>query len=166
MGIGARSIHRPMELKYQPRTIEWVTNKDGFRGESEEQVSDVVLLGDSFIEYGDSEAQTFGKILEQQLDGRTVTNFGISGYAPFHYLEVLQKIRTKKKNPKLSVFLLLRRGTRSRYSRIYELEKRQDGGPGRVRVNIKDFYTNGHRTGWRNCDDDPGYVFRGSRDDS
>ena len=148
-------------VEVQPRTIEWVTNNDGFRGESENEVSDIVLLGDSFIDYGDNEAQTFGKILEQQLDGRPVTNLGISGYTPFHYLEVLKRYGLKRK-PKV-VFFCFYEGNDQRYPRISELAKRHDGRLGWLRVNIKNFYPEVQSTGRRDRGNDQGVSVRGGR---
>lgn len=83
--------------------MHWTTDQDGFRGLSRGQISDVVVIGDSFIEYGWNENDTFGRRLESHLPGWTVESFGIGGYGPFQYLEVLKKYGIRKR-PKVAFF--------------------------------------------------------------
>jgi hypothetical protein len=85
------------------KTIEWTINKDGFRDKSQEDPADVVIIGDSFVEYGDRDNQTFGKLLEQRLRGSTVRSLGISGYGPFQYLELLKRYGVRE-NPQVALF--------------------------------------------------------------
>ena len=90
-------------VKVPMKTIEWITNGDGFRARSNGGLADIAVIGDSFVEYGDTENQTFGKLLEQRLPGSTVSNLGISGYGPFQYLEVLKRYAIRE-NPKIAMF--------------------------------------------------------------
>ncbi len=83
--------------------VHWTTDENGFRGVPGSRVSDVVVIGDSFIEYGWDEADTFGKRLEKHLHGWTVKSFGIGGYGPFQYLEVLKRYGVEKR-PKIAFF--------------------------------------------------------------
>jgi hypothetical protein len=80
-----------------PTTIDWTTDEQGFRNSHTTKSADLVVLGDSFMEYGDNEADTFGKRLEKKLPGLVVANLGKSGYGPFQYLEVLKKYGIDKK---------------------------------------------------------------------
>ncbi len=91
------------DVEEEPRTLEWVINRNGFRDRSDGQFSDVVLIGDSFIESGWNEADTFGKRLEKHLPGWTVANLGISGYGPYQYLEVLKRYAIQQ-NPRIVFF--------------------------------------------------------------
>jgi len=86
-----------------PKTIEWVTNENGFRNSYVLKSADVLVIGDSFTEYGDNEADTFGKRLERNLSGLTVANLGKAGYGPFQYLEVFKRYGVNK-NPKIALF--------------------------------------------------------------
>lgn len=87
------------------RTMEWITDADGFRNDVSRKFSDVVLLGDSFLEYGDNASDAFGARLERELDGLTVRNLGKSGYGPFQYLEVFKRYGIAK-NPRYAVFCI------------------------------------------------------------
>lgn len=74
----------------------------GFRtGEATGQ-SDVVVLGDSFIEIGERDADTFAKRLER-LSGLKTANLGSSWYGPFQFLELLKRYGTQRK-PRYAVF--------------------------------------------------------------
>jgi len=78
------------------RSLEWITDEDGFRNSPPKPSADVVVLGDSFIEYGDNTADTFPSRLERHLPGWSVADLGKSGYGPFQYLEVLKRYGIKK----------------------------------------------------------------------
>jgi len=88
-------------IEVEPYTIEWIMDKDGFRNQREADSADVVVLGDSYIEYGSTEADTFVGRLEKRL-GKTVRNLGKSGYAPGQYLQVLKRFGLLYK-PKFAV---------------------------------------------------------------
>ena len=89
--------------KVPAKTIEWSTDAEGFRNSDSRQDSDVVLLGDSFVEYGDNIADTLAPRLEKHLNGLTVRNLGKSGYGPFQYLEVLRRYGIER-HPRYAVF--------------------------------------------------------------
>ena len=80
----------------------WSSDKEGFRHNHPAEFSDVVVIGDSYIAFGENEADTFGKRLER-LSGLSVQNLGVGGYGPFQYLEILKRhgIPTK---PKYALF--------------------------------------------------------------
>jgi len=86
-----------------PRSLEWITDGEGFRNSPPKPSADVIVLGDSFIEYGDNNADTFPSRLERHLPSWSVANLGKSGYGPFQYLEVLKRYGIKKK-PAYAVF--------------------------------------------------------------
>ena len=86
-----------------PMTIEWKTDEDGFRNSQTQVATDIVVMGDSYIEYGAHESDTFPGKLQRKLSGVTVTNLGKSGYGPFQYLEVLKRFGLKQK-PRYAIF--------------------------------------------------------------
>jgi hypothetical protein len=90
-------------VELPPTMWEWITDEHGFRNSQSRPSTDVVVLGDSFIEWGDNEAETFGKRLEGHLNGLTVTNLGKAGYNPFQYLEVFKRYG-KPMKPKYAFF--------------------------------------------------------------
>jgi hypothetical protein len=63
-------------VEVQPYTIEWIMDKDGFRNQRAADSADIVVLGDSYIEYGSTEADTFVGRLKAKLPGVTVRNLG------------------------------------------------------------------------------------------
>jgi hypothetical protein len=86
-----------------PMNIEWKTDKDGFRNSGGTDFADIVVVGDSYMEYGENESDTFPKRLQEKLPGLTVMNLAKSGYGPFQYLEVLKRYGLKYK-PKFALF--------------------------------------------------------------
>lgn len=107
-----RMIHGFAGTQYSPRygievapvSIEWIMDQDGFRNGEAADSADVVVLGDSYLEYGDVESDTFVGRLGQKLGALTVRNLGKSGYAPFQYLEVLKRFGLKYK-PKYAIMV-------------------------------------------------------------
>jgi hypothetical protein len=89
-------------IEVQPYSIEWIMDKDGFRNQRAADSADIVVLGDSYIEYGSTEADTFVGRLEEKLTGLTVRNLGKSGYAPPQYLFVLKRFGLQSQ-PKLAL---------------------------------------------------------------
>jgi hypothetical protein len=85
------------DIDVVPMTIEWKMDQDGFRNARATDSSDVILLGDSYLEYGTNDVDTFGGRLEGKLPGLTVRNLGKSGYSPFQYLTVLKRYGLKYK---------------------------------------------------------------------
>jgi|SRR5919108_1160645 hypothetical protein len=84
------------------RSIPYDFDTEGFRNATRHALSDVVLLGDSMVEYGDSDADILVARLER-LSGLSATSFGIGGYGPFHYLELFKRYGVQHK-PKYALF--------------------------------------------------------------
>ena len=84
-------------------TVEWITDENGFRNSRRTDSADVVILGDSYMDYGQNGSDTFPGRLEEKLSGLTVMNLGKSGYGPFQYLEVLKRFGLKYK-PRYALF--------------------------------------------------------------
>ena len=78
-------------IEVQPYRIEWIMDKDGFRNGRAAISADVVVLGDSYIEYGATEADTFTGRLEAKLPHLSVRNLGKSGYSVGQYVHVLER---------------------------------------------------------------------------
>jgi len=85
-----------------PTTVDWSTDEEGFRNSATIRRADIAVIGDSLVEYGDNEADTFGKRLGK-LTAMTVKNLGVSGYGPDQYLEVLKRYGVKLR-PKYAFF--------------------------------------------------------------
>jgi hypothetical protein len=86
-----------------PRIVDWQMDEHGFRNSRAANSSEVIALGDSFLEFGESAADTFVGRLENHLDGARVTNLSKSGYGPPQYLEVLKRYGVKYQ-PKYALF--------------------------------------------------------------
>jgi len=96
--------YSPVELVgAPPQRINWRNDQNGFRNSMLESSYDVVVTGDSFMAFGDSEADTFPKRMEKHLGRLTVLNLGIGGYGPFQYLEAL-KAYGLSRHPKYALF--------------------------------------------------------------
>jgi len=78
-------------IQAQPIPSDYSYDEHGFRSNFTTPASDIVVIGDSYIEVGHDEADTFAKRLEHKLSSVTVANLGIGGYGPFQYLEVLKR---------------------------------------------------------------------------
>lgn len=78
---------------------------DGFRTNSSILPFDILVLGDSYIEIGESDETTFSELLKQQ-SGLSTLNLGRSWYGPPQYLEVLKRygLRAKAKFALLCFF--------------------------------------------------------------
>jgi hypothetical protein len=79
-----------------------VMDKDGFRNERAADSADIVVLGDSYIECGSTQADTFVGRLEAKVPHLRVRNLGKSGYGPPQYLHVLKRYGLQYK-PKLAL---------------------------------------------------------------
>jgi acetyltransferase AlgX (SGNH hydrolase-like protein) len=84
------------------RSILYRFDTDGFRNAAHHGLSDVVLIGDSMVEYGDSDGDILVARLER-LSGLSATSFGVGGYGPFHYLELFKRYGLQHK-PKYALF--------------------------------------------------------------
>jgi SGNH hydrolase-like domain, acetyltransferase AlgX len=109
-------------------TLEWIMDRDGFRNARETDTADIVLLGDSYLEYGVNQDDTFGAKLERHLPGITVRNLGKSGYSPFQYLIALRRYGLKYK-PRYAVMAMYE-GNDISDIRRYLLWKSGDAGKG------------------------------------
>jgi SGNH hydrolase-like domain, acetyltransferase AlgX len=89
-------------VEVAPLKYEWIINEEGFRNSRVAASSDIVVIGDSYVDYGENEADTFGRRLEKVL-GVSATNLAVAGYGPFQYLEVLKRYGVKK-SPKVAFF--------------------------------------------------------------
>ncbi len=78
-------------IEVPPVHFEWITDKNGFRNGQAREYSDIIAIGDSYLEWGNTEADTFVKRLESKLPGFTAANLGKSGYGPPQYLEILKR---------------------------------------------------------------------------
>ena len=83
-------------IEVEPTTIEWITDEDGFRNADTTRFSDVIIIGDGFIEEGQSLVDTFASRLEKHLSPIRVRNLGTGGHGPFQYLEVLKRYGIKR----------------------------------------------------------------------
>ena len=86
------------------KSVDWVTDEDGFRNNPPKPFSDVVVVGDSYLEDAIDDADAFPQRLEKHLDGVTVANLGVGGYGPIQYVEVLKRYGIKRK-PKYALIV-------------------------------------------------------------
>ncbi|MGH7829159.1 MAG: alginate O-acetyltransferase AlgX-related protein [Candidatus Binatia bacterium] len=84
-------------MTFVPRS----TQRDGL-SDSNDSTADVVVIGDSFVQFALKNEDTFGAKLEK-ISGLNVVAFGAARYGPFQYLEVL-KTHGVKKRPKYALF--------------------------------------------------------------
>lgn len=89
-------------IEVESYSIEWIMDKDGFRNEPHADSADIVVLGDSYIEYGANEADTFVGRLEEKLPGLGVRNLGKSGYSVAQYVHVLKRFGLEA-TPKVAI---------------------------------------------------------------
>ena len=82
-------------------TYEGIFDKDGFRNAGEGRDTDIVVLGDSFIEIGESDADLFTQKLEH-ISGLRTANLGTAWYGPFQYLEAFKRYGVERQ-PKYAV---------------------------------------------------------------
>ena len=86
-----------------PRQISFTTDARGFRNRQTRDQTDVVLIGDSYVEgWSVSDDETSAAVLEQRL-GRPVSNFGVSGFGTLQQLIVLRRYALVQR-PKLVVW--------------------------------------------------------------
>ena len=83
---------------------EGIYDKDGFRNASESRDGDVIVLGDSFIERGESDRDLFTEKL-YRVSGLSTVNLGTAWYGPFQYLEVFKRYGVERQ-PKYAILSL------------------------------------------------------------
>jgi len=76
-------------------------DRNGFRTANATRFVQVVVLGDSYMEFGVDEADTFSERFSR-LSQLSTINFGHGGYGPFHYLAVLKRYGIQHK-PKFAL---------------------------------------------------------------
>jgi hypothetical protein len=108
-------------IEVQPYTIEWIMDRDGFRNQTAADSADILVLGDSYVEYGSNEADTFVGRLQQKLIGLRVRNLGKSGYTIAQYVHTLRRFGLPYK-PRL-VIMAIYEGNDIRGMRDYLLWK-------------------------------------------
>jgi hypothetical protein len=81
-----------------------VTDENGFLNEIPHAQSEIVVLGDSFIEFRVNKQDSFVRRLER-ISGLTVTDYGVGSHGPFQYLEVFKRYALRQK-PKFAIFSL------------------------------------------------------------
>jgi hypothetical protein len=77
-------------------------DEDGFTNRSPLRAVDIVILGDSFIEFQLTDDDGFGKRLAKE-SGLAVRELGVAGYGPFQYVELLKR-HGLKDPPKYALF--------------------------------------------------------------
>jgi hypothetical protein len=98
-GTGFAPFYR---IQVQPYTIEWSMDRDGFRNQAADDSAEIVVLGDSYVEYGSHEADTFVGRLQQKLGPLRVRNLGKSGYSVAQYVHTLRRFGLQYK-PRLAI---------------------------------------------------------------
>lgn len=86
-----------------PWSVEWQTDENGFRNAGNTNAADIVVVGDSYMDYGSTFSDTFPSLLQEGLSNLTVVNLGKAGYGPFQYLEVFKRFGLKYK-PRYALF--------------------------------------------------------------
>jgi hypothetical protein len=80
-----------------PKEISFTTDSQGFRNLATRQETDVVLIGDSYVEgWYVSDEDTAAAVLERRLN-RPVSNLGVSGFGTLQELAVLQRYALPKR---------------------------------------------------------------------
>jgi len=88
-------------ISVPPQRYEATFDSNGFRTDSLAH-ADVVALGDSFLEFGLNESDTFSKRLEKRT-GLRVSNLGLAWYGPYQYIHLLERYGIRQK-PKYALF--------------------------------------------------------------
>jgi hypothetical protein len=89
-------------IDVEPYRIEWVMDKDGFRNEKPAAAADIVVLGDSYLEYGATESDTFVGRLQAKLPRLSARNLGKSGYTVGQYTVALKRFGLQYR-PKIAI---------------------------------------------------------------
>ena len=100
--VGDNSYAR-YRLEAPSGIIEWTSNRDGFRDSASDGVANIVVIGDSFMNYGWTEEDTFGKRLQRHLDSWKIANLAVAGWSPHQYLQALKRYGVQKR-PKNALF--------------------------------------------------------------
>lgn len=101
-GTGFSSRYR---VEVQPYTIEWIMDRDGFRNRPDGRSADVVVLGDSYVEYGSTADDTWVGRMERKLSPLRVRNLGKSGYTVAQYVEAMKRFGLRDQ-PRIAVLAI------------------------------------------------------------
>jgi hypothetical protein len=74
------------------RAVDYVATytEHGFRKNSSRAPYDIAVIGDSYVEFGESDENTFTEFLKRET-GLSVLNIGRGWYGPYQYLELLRR---------------------------------------------------------------------------
>jgi hypothetical protein len=89
-------------IDVEPYRIEWIMDKDGFRNDKPPVAADIVVLGDSYLEYGATESDTFVGRLQANLPLLSARNLGKSGYSVGQYTFAFKRFGLQYK-PKIAI---------------------------------------------------------------
>ena len=89
-------------LPAQPLDYLATYTEQGFRKNSSQAPYSIAVIGDSYIEFGESDAKTFTELLKAE-SGLSVLNIGRGWYGPYQYLELLRRYALTVK-PKYVLF--------------------------------------------------------------
>jgi hypothetical protein len=92
-------------IREESYDIEWIMDKDGFRNHTAADSAQLVVMGDSYIEYGATEEDTFVGRLQKKLPQLTARNLGKSGYSVGQYVGVLERFGVKYR-PKVALIAI------------------------------------------------------------
>jgi hypothetical protein len=90
------------KVDVEPIQIEFQCDKDGFRNANYISSADTVIVGDSYIEVGRDDSDTFSGRFARH-SGLSVKNIGIGWWGPIQYLIALER-HALRVNPKYAVF--------------------------------------------------------------
>jgi hypothetical protein len=107
------------EFGYDPVPVEYVStfNEHGFRVNSSMAPFDIVVIGDSYVAFGERDDMTLSEML-QRASGHSTYNMGLGWYGPYQYLGLLQRYALDLK-PKYALFCFFS-GNDMRDTRHYE----------------------------------------------
>ncbi len=89
-------------VEVPPRRFVASYDDQGFRHNSSKPPFDVAVIGDSYIEVGETDQDTFSERLKS-VSGRSTLNLGRGWYGPFQYLTVLKRYAIAN-HPKYALF--------------------------------------------------------------
>jgi hypothetical protein len=91
-------LYSPLyEIDVPAISAEEALDENGFKNSVAVEFPDIVVLGDSYMEDGMDEGDTFPRRLNKNLPGITVVNLAKAGYGPNQYVEVLKRYGISKK---------------------------------------------------------------------
>ncbi len=91
-----------LKSSFKAPPYEAIYDADGFRNEHGHNKTDVTVIGDSYMEVGLSNQDTFAAWLEKS-SGLLTANYGMGWYGPFQYVEVLKRYAIENK-PRFALF--------------------------------------------------------------